>query len=185
MEFLDGCAWRLLGKACHDYDNGKTVHASRDGGSDLVIFRGKKLSLKQWDTTSSRNVSPALGSVGGKAIMTTEHLPFALLRTPLSAEQLKLQVGAMRWLLDLPAEARPLKLSRQFPRIVNQLAQLWPTERPCRRYLHGLMLDERGGRQGFAVEVVFELGNLLNHYDQLHPERPSGAWEWSDDSLMP
>ena len=117
--------------------------------------------------------------------MAMDSYPFAFMRTTLPPEQLKLQVEAMRWLLDLPAPVRPLKLSRLYPRIVNRLAQLWSSENPCRCYLDSLMLDGRGGRQGFPLEAVIELGNLLNYYDELHPVRPGAAWEWGSDSFMP
>lgn len=113
--------------------------------------------------------------------MAMDSQTFACLRTPLPPEQLKLQVAAMRWLLDLPALARPLKLSRQYPRIVNRLALLWSSERQCRRYLDSLVMDERGGRQGFPLELVIELGNLLSYYDELHPARSEGVWEWANE----
>lgn len=122
-------------------------------------------------------------SAGRKNLMATESLPFALLRKPLPPDQLKLQLDSMRWLLDLPALVRPLRLSRRYPRIVNKLAALWLAESPCRRYLNSLMLDERGGRQGFPLELVVELSNLRNYYDELHPVRSESAWEWGGDSF--
>lgn len=113
--------------------------------------------------------------------MAMDSQTFAYMRTPLPPEQLKLQVEAMRWLLDLPALARPLKLSRQYPRIVNRLAQVWPSESQCRRYLDSLVMDERGGRQGFPLELVMELGKLLSYYDELHPVRSGQVWEWGNE----
>lgn len=121
--------------------------------------------------------------LGRKHMNAMNSRPFAFVRTPLPPEQLKLQVEAMRWLLDLPAPVRPLKLSRQYARIVNRLAQLWSEESSCRRYLDSLMLDERGGRQGFQLEIVMELGNLLNYYDELHPVRSAPVWEWGGNTL--
>lgn len=116
--------------------------------------------------------------------MATESLSFALLRKPLPPDQLKLQLDAMRWLLDLPAPVRPLKLSRQYPRIVNKLSALWLSESQCRRYLDSLVLDERGGRQGFPLELVVELGDLRNYYDELHPVKSGSVWEWGGGSFV-
>lgn len=113
--------------------------------------------------------------------MAMDSQTFACMRTPLPPEQLKLQVESMRWLLDLPALARPLKLSRKFPRIVNRLAQMWLSESQCRRYLDSLVMDERGGRQGFPLDIVIELGNLLSYYDELHPARVAGVWDWGNE----
>lgn len=50
----------------------------------------------------------------------------------------------------------PNRLNQQYPRILERIAQLWGTSQ-IDKYLQDLLLDTRGGRQGFAPEVMSEL----------------------------
>jgi hypothetical protein len=47
-------------------------------------------------------------------------------------------------------------LEQQFPRIAFRLVELWENV-ACGDYLRSLLMDDRGGRQGFPPEVVEEL----------------------------
>ena len=80
------------------------------------------------------------------------------------------------WASGLPAEVVPRALLSKFPRIGNLLAVLWQDPGSLRRYLDDLLVDKRGNRQGFPVEVLRELFALRAHYDELHPGR-SRPWE--------
>ena len=62
-----------------------------------------------------------------------------------------------RWLARLPREARPMELSRLFPRIANLLAAHWAEPDATHVYLDDLLVDRRGGRQGFPTIVNAEL----------------------------
>ena len=64
---------------------------------------------------------------------------------------------AIDWLTDLPSSLRPHKLSFQFPRIVNALAEIWEEPEQCQAALTSLLCDERRGRQGFPGPVRDEL----------------------------
>lgn len=58
----------------------------------------------------------------------------------------------------------PNFLERSYPHVLNRLMQLWglPGFDP---YMHDLMVDKRGGRQGFPTEVVTELVFLGELHD--------------------
>jgi len=74
-----------------------------------------------------------------------------------------------RWMAKLPRRVRPFALLRQYPRIANMMAGMWPDPQAYHAYLHDLLTDRRGNRQGFPPEIVQELFALRVHYEQLHP----------------
>lgn len=67
---------------------------------------------------------------------------------------------ASRWLCELPADARPEQLAALFPGIVNKLALTWPEAPRARELLEELLIDRRGGRNGFPKSVFGELLRL-------------------------
>jgi hypothetical protein len=70
------------------------------------------------------------------------------------------------WLDRLPEMARAPKLAAAFPRIAERIA-LFDGEPPfAARYLDQLMIDQRGDRQGFPIEIGRELMRLRSHYSQ-------------------
>jgi hypothetical protein len=75
----------------------------------------------------------------------------------------------VRWMAALPIDAQPVALSKGFPRIVNTLAALWRRPEALTSYLGDLLVDRRGGRRGFPLEVVEELHRLKAYYSKLHP----------------
>lgn len=58
-------------------------------------------------------------------------------------------------------------LEQKFPRIAMKLVEVWQSD-ACRDYLHSLLMDDRGDRQGFPADVMDELLML----DSIH---------WSND----
>ena len=68
------------------------------------------------------------------------------------------------WLDTLPMSVRPTALAANYPRIANRLALLWKQPRQCDVYFESLLVDERGGRQGFPQSVALELVTLKTHY---------------------
>ena len=81
-----------------------------------------------------------------------------------------------QWASALPRDVVPHELLSKFPRIANLLAVLWQYPGSLRRYVDDLLVDKRGIRQGFPLEILRELYALRAYYDQLHPgfSRP---WE--------
>lgn len=80
------------------------------------------------------------------------------------------------WASTLPVEVQPRSLLYKFPRIANLLAAMWPDPNSFRRYIDDLLVDKRGNRQGFPVDVLRELFELRAHYDELYPDI-SRPWE--------
>lgn len=74
-----------------------------------------------------------------------------------------------RWIAKLPRSVQPLALLRQYPRIANMMAGMWPDPPSYRAYLHDLLTDRRGNRKGFSPDIVQELLALRVHYEALHP----------------
>lgn len=69
---------------------------------------------------------------------------------------------AIDWLLALPQALRPEALSRQFPRIVNTLADAWSEPERCQATFEQLLSTQRRERQGFPAAVLHELVALRN-----------------------
>lgn len=79
------------------------------------------------------------------------------LRRPKVASDRALTGVAIDWLTALPAALRPHVLSREFPRIVNSLAEVWDDPEQCQAAFQGLLCSGRKGRQGFSDAVRDEL----------------------------
>jgi len=77
---------------------------------------------------------------------------------------------ATRWLASLPFDCYPLALAKTFPRIANALATFWMRPDVLTSYLGELLVDRRGGRRGFPLDVLDELNQLKAYYTTLHPE---------------
>jgi len=84
-------------------------------------------------------------------------------RNPLSPEAQMLTAPAVRWLASLPMEVRPMELCGRYPRIGNQIAALWPDRAACLAWLADLLIDRRGGRQGFPGGIAPEIHRLQDY----------------------
>ena len=80
------------------------------------------------------------------------------------------------WLARLPKDVRPMVLAGRFPRIANNIADIWRRVARCEEYLDALVVDQRGNRKGFPPDVAQELNNLRGFYAELHPSNRSG-WD--------
>ena len=65
-----------------------------------------------------------------------------------------------RWLRALPPRRRPLRLCEIHPRVANRIAWCWADAGLREAVLDDLLVDRRGGRQGFAPIIVRELQRL-------------------------
>ena len=88
-------------------------------------------------------------------------------------------VDVQGWLDRLPPVARANALVASFPRIAERIASLDNEPPLASRYLDQLMIDQRGDRQGFPIEVGRELMRLRCHY----AERLEQAIVQSADSI--
>lgn len=73
------------------------------------------------------------------------------------------------WASTLPLDVQPRALLYKFPRIANLIAALWQDPNSLRRYVDDLLVDKRGSRQGFPLDVLRELFRLRAYYDDVHP----------------
>lgn len=83
--------------------------------------------------------------------------------------------STLLWAGDLPKQVRPLALMRRHPRIANLLAANWNDPAAFHKYLGNLLVDRRGGRQGFSSEIKEELVRLRTAYSLRTSERVSGV----------
>jgi hypothetical protein len=84
---------------------------------------------------------------------------------------------AIKWLATLPADLRTIATARQYPRIVNRIADLWGHCEYTRLHFQSLLLDRRGGREGFPPEVRTELEALQHHYFEHLSGLPALLWD--------
>lgn len=74
------------------------------------------------------------------------------------------QAAIAAWLAGFDVATRPVGLAAAFPRIADRIALLDGAPELAVRYLEKLMIDDRGGRDGFPVEIARELMRLRVHY---------------------
>jgi DNA-binding helix-hairpin-helix protein with protein kinase domain len=67
---------------------------------------------------------------------------------------------ALLWFAQLPAGFRPQALLDHYPRLINRIAQSWPSRVLSLEVLDDLLIDRRGGRAGFARQVSEEVIRL-------------------------
>ena len=84
---------------------------------------------------------------------------------------------AIKWLATLPADLRTIATARQYPRIVNRIADLWGHCEYTRLHFQSLLLDQRKGREGFPPEVRTELEELQHHYFEHLSGLPAILWD--------
>ena len=92
-----------------------------------------------------------------------KEIDWSQLRQPLGPASNKLTDFTVRWLFRQPPELLPKMLAREYPRIVNRIADLWQQPDACIRYLDELLIDQRGTRSGFPLRIVQELARLRAH----------------------
>jgi hypothetical protein len=85
---------------------------------------------------------------------------YAPLRRPARETDLVLTGTTRRWLRQLPARRRPVRLCELHPRVANRIAFAWADPRTSELMLEDLLADRRGGRRGFAPPIVRELQRL-------------------------
>lgn len=66
----------------------------------------------------------------------------------------------------LPYACRLSATRSRFPHVLNRLAAHWENPKGFREASDDLLVDRRGGRQGFPAETVQELHTLRRWYEQ-------------------
>jgi len=65
-----------------------------------------------------------------------------------------------RWAESLPPEMKPASLLAMYPRLANRVARAWRDANDVQDVLDDLLIDRRGGRQGFPTPVHADLVRL-------------------------
>lgn len=119
-------------------------------------------------------VQPGLAPVGlAPAGMQQACDPRVLERLPEAARQFSPDVQQI--LAQLPAALSLGRSCSRYPQAVEKLLKHWRNPAEFRLALDGMMMDSRGGRQGFPFDVVSEFSALREYYDQyVSPIRTSG-----------
>jgi hypothetical protein len=84
----------------------------------------------------------------------------------------------VRWMETLPPEFQPTAIAKGFPRVANTLAAFWTRPDAFTSYMDDLLIDKRGGRQGFPIDALTELHALAGYYAVSRPDRsvvPGGS----------
>ncbi|MCL4183661.1 MAG: hypothetical protein KJ011_09460 [Burkholderiaceae bacterium] len=95
-----------------------------------------------------------------------------------------LDVRAQRLFASLPYALRMPVTRRRFPHVLNRIAADWDVPARLLHLVDELLIDQRGGREGFPFETVLELTNLREYYlNELHAgmrerltARATGVW---------
>ena len=85
-------------------------------------------------------------------------------RAPENRADRRLSSEAIAWLKTLPREVMPYNLATHYPRICNRMVERWKYADLMIPYFDDLLMDRRGGRQGFPITIVSEIAALQAHY---------------------
>lgn len=83
------------------------------------------------------------------------------------AQEQRLGPAAIALLESLPPHLRLVTLRGQYPRLLNRLAAAWHEPSALDEAVDSLIIDTRGGRQGFPFEVLVELTALREYHSAL------------------
>lgn len=79
----------------------------------------------------------------------------------------------------MPARVAPdySAIQEHYPAISAKIALMWGSV-GLQSYLSKIIIDERGGRQGFPMHILSALMRLHDYHATLVPETPSGdTWD--------
>jgi hypothetical protein len=98
------------------------------------------------------------------------------------AQSAMLSVAATRLLASLPSKLSLAALIEQYPHVLNRLADVWRQAPVLEREFNELLMDQRGGRQGFPFNIVLELTALRDFYFRFVQPKRSSAWDVNNSS---
>lgn len=137
-----------------------------------------------WFRRSSKSAADARARAAARTTGACPRFPLpapdATAFARLSAGARQLSPQAQRVLAGLPPSVDLTRSCDGFPRAIERLLDLWPDPHEFRRTLDAMLIDSRGGRQGFPFDVVRELGTLRDYYDRSVFPAHSCAWSSVD-----
>lgn len=118
---------------------------------------------------AGRSVQPAVVAQPGQRPLTLSEL------NTLVPDAHQLSSSAKAVILKLPEHVRPLHSARNHPWMLDRLLDKWDAPALFRQHLKDLLIDTRGGRQGFDFNTLTELSVLGDYYNTyVHPLATSG-----------
>jgi hypothetical protein len=75
-----------------------------------------------------------------------------------------LNAVAQAWYAALPKTVQPALLAEGFARICNRMGERWLQPDQIIPYFDELLMDNRGGRQGFPISIAIEIASLKEYY---------------------
>jgi hypothetical protein len=122
-------------------------------------------------------------SVYGRPAPRRQATPQAQPATPSSAPEsgatasATLSPAAEQLVLNLRGRLG-LALLPRYPHVLNRIAELWSDSRRLTSYFEDLLIDSRGSRRGFPLEVISELTRLRDyHQARVNPiKSPTDVW---------
>lgn len=116
--------------------------------------------LKLFRKSSTPRLTPAARAARERAARVAGRYG----RKPPSLQDRSLTPEAQQWMQSLPPPARPQELASRFPRICNRIVSIWDDGEAMESCFNSLLVDHRGGRQGFPPQVGSELIRLHVFY---------------------
>ena len=83
----------------------------------------------------------------------------------------------LNWARELPQKVRPLHTIKGFPHVANRIFLMWSSPEHFESYMRSLMLDARGGRQGFPPPVAAEIATLYEYHSTSAYPRGRDPWD--------
>ena len=120
-------------------------------------------------------------SVYGKRPARLQAKPEEMSARPiaLAASNVRLNLAARQLLAGLSGKFR-LDLLLDYPHVLNRIGELWGHPRQMNQYFEDLLIDSRGGRQGFPLPVISELTRLRAYYQaRVDPVKAAPPDVWS------
>ena len=77
----------------------------------------------------------------------------------------------------------PHGLEAKYPRILDRIVELWESPKSTIAYLNELMIDERGGRQGFPPDIVREIFVLSLTYESTRGKQGERVPMWTGEQM--
>lgn len=108
-----------------------------------------------------------------KQAYAAHSISYETMRRPEDPGENRIRRSTIRWARDIPSALRPRFLVINFPRIANTLADVWCQPRVFHMLLCQLTVDDRGGRQGFPLEVKRDLAKLRIYFEKFQKSRLS------------
>ncbi len=98
-------------------------------------------------------------------------------RAPERPEDVALKADAQAWFATLPASVQPILLAESYPRICNRMCERWQHPELVIPYFDDLLMDGRGGRQGFPMMIAIEIASLKEYFLDTVLAKKRDVWD--------